>query len=140
MILKQYHNIIKDWEGKKYAGINLKWDYNKKICRDTIDGYMLDIRKKDGNPTPKKPQYLPHKQCTINYGANHHMAQPKDNSPYLDDKGIKLVQDIIGALIYVGRAVNKKILVALSEIRTHQKSATSEIAEAIGQLLYNVAT
>ena len=27
--LKKYHNITKDWEGKKYAGIDLKWDYEK---------------------------------------------------------------------------------------------------------------
>ena len=25
-ILKQYHNITEDWEGKKYAGSDLKWD------------------------------------------------------------------------------------------------------------------
>ena len=28
-ILKKYHNITEYWEGKKYAGIDLKWDYNK---------------------------------------------------------------------------------------------------------------
>ena len=28
-ILKKYQNITKDWEGKKYAGIDLKWDYEK---------------------------------------------------------------------------------------------------------------
>ena len=37
-ILKKYHNINKDWEGKKYAGIFLKWDYNKQTCRATVDG------------------------------------------------------------------------------------------------------
>ena len=26
-ILKKYHNITEDWEGKKNAGINLKWGY-----------------------------------------------------------------------------------------------------------------
>ena len=25
-IFKQYHNITEDWEGKKYYGIDLKWD------------------------------------------------------------------------------------------------------------------
>ena len=28
-ILKKYHSITEDWEGKKYAGIDLKWDYEK---------------------------------------------------------------------------------------------------------------
>ena len=43
-VLKKYHNITEDWEGKKYAGINLKWDYDKRTCRATMDGYILDLR------------------------------------------------------------------------------------------------
>ena len=41
---KKYHNITEDWEGKKYAGIDLKWDYEKRTCRATMDGYKLDLR------------------------------------------------------------------------------------------------
>ena len=26
-VLKNYHDISEDWEGKKYAGIDLKWNY-----------------------------------------------------------------------------------------------------------------
>ena len=29
-ILNKYHNITEDWEGKKYSGLDLKWDYEKK--------------------------------------------------------------------------------------------------------------
>ena len=36
--------------------------------------------------------------------------------------------------------VNNKLLVALSEIRTQQAAATEDIAAAIEQLLYYVAT
>ena len=60
-ILKQYHNITRDWEGKKYAGIDLKRDYNKQTCRATMDGYILDLRKKYGHLQPKKPKCLPRK-------------------------------------------------------------------------------
>ena len=37
-ILKKYHNITEDWEGKKDAGIDLTWDYEKRTCRATMDG------------------------------------------------------------------------------------------------------
>ena len=115
-ILKQYHNITEDWEGKKYAGIDLKWDCNKQKCRATMDGYILDLRKKYGHPTPKKPQYLPHKHRPIDYGAKQQVVQPADTSPSLDDKGIKRVQGILGALLYVVRAANNKLLVAFNAI------------------------
>ena len=55
-ILKKYHNITKDWEGKKYAGIDLKWDYEKRTFRATMDGYILELRNKYGHMTPKKTQ------------------------------------------------------------------------------------
>ena len=35
---KKNHNITEDWEGKKYAGIDLKWYYDMRTCRATVDG------------------------------------------------------------------------------------------------------
>ena len=46
----------------------------------------------------------------------------------------------MGDLIYVGRAVNNKLLVALSAIGAQQSSATEDTAAAIEQLLDYVAT
>ena len=55
-------------------------------------------------------------------------------------KGIKRIQGIVGDLIYVGRAVNNKLLVALSAIAAQQAAATEDTAAAIEQLLDYVAT
>ena len=54
--------------------------------------------------------------------------QPTDTSSPLKDKVIKRVQGIVGALLYVGRAVNNKLLVALSAIGAQQAAATEETA------------
>ena len=54
-ILKKYNNITEDWEGKKYSGIDLKWDYDKITCRANMDGYILDLRKKYQHMQPKNP-------------------------------------------------------------------------------------
>ena len=67
-----------------------------------MDGYILDLGDKYSHMPPGKPQYLPHKNHSIDYGANQQVLQPADNSPSLDDKGIKRVQRIVGALLYVG--------------------------------------
>ena len=66
--------------------------------------------------------------------------QPTNNSPPLNDKGIKRVQGIVGALLYVGRAVNRKLLVTLSAIGAQQAAETEETANTIEQLLDYVAT
>ena len=50
---KIYIYITEDWEGKKYSGIDLKWDYEKRTCRATMDGYILDLRNKFQHMQPK---------------------------------------------------------------------------------------
>ena len=66
--------------------------------------------------------------------------QPADTNPPLNEKVIKRIQGIVVDLLYVGRAVNNKILLALSAIGTKQAAATKETAVAIEQLLDYVAT
>ena len=66
--------------------------------------------------------------------------QPTDTSPLLNDKGIKRVQGIVVDLLYVGREVNNKLLVALSAIGAQQAAATEETAAEIEKLLDYVAT
>ena len=139
-ILKKYHNINEYWEGKKYAGIDLKWDYDNQTCRATMDGYIMYLRNKYGHLTPKKLQYSHHKHRPINYGAKQQIVQPIDTSPSLDDNGIKRVQGIFGALLYVVRAVNNKLIVSLSVIGSQQAEATEETAGTIEQLIDYVAT
>ena len=60
--------------------------------------------------------------------------QPTDTSPPLNEKGIKRIQGIVGVLLYVGRAVNNKLLVELSEIAAQQVAATDITAATIKQL------
>ena len=66
-----------------------------------MDGYILELRNSYGHMTPKNPQYLPHKHQPIAYVPIQKIAQPTYNSPPLNDKGIKRVQGILRALIYV---------------------------------------
>ena len=52
------------------------------------------------------------------------MAPEEVDNPNLDAKGIKRVQYIVGALIFYGQAVDKKVLVELNTIGNQQAPAT----------------
>ena len=93
-----------------------------------------------GHLMPKKLQLSPHKCKTVNYGSRIRMAPEADDSKPLDDKGIRQVQQVVGTLLWVGQAVNNKLLVYLSAIGYQQASATKETNKAINQLLYYCAT
>ena len=129
-----------DWTGAKFAGIDLTWDYTKRTCRLSMKGYIQELRVKYGHATPAKPQHAPHKHREIVYGAKTQMSLDKDTSAKLDATGIKRVQGIVGSLLYYARAVDNKLLVALSAIGSQQAAATENTMVAVDQLLDYVAT
>ena len=143
-VLKEHHEISQDWEGKKFAGIDLQWHYAVKhrdrTCCLSVKHYIADLLLKLGHPVQKKPQISPHKYKTVNYGSSIQMAPEVDNSKLLDDEGIWRVQQVVGALLWVGWAVNNKLLIALSAIGSQQASATEETNKSIKQLLDYCAT
>ena len=55
-VLRKYHDITIDWEGEKYTGIDLKWNYLKLTCCLSIEGYTREVIAKYGQPMPTKRQ------------------------------------------------------------------------------------
>ena len=89
-----------------------------------MKNYISDLLIALDHPTPKRRQLSPHRCKDIQYGSKVQQAHEEDTSPPLEADGIKRVQQIIGARLWIGRAVNNKLLVALSAIGSQQASAT----------------
>jgi hypothetical protein len=60
LALQQNYTVTTDWEGTKFAGIDLQWDYTKRTCRLTMNNYIEELLIKYDHPKPKKPQHSPH--------------------------------------------------------------------------------
>ena len=89
---------------------------------------------------PCKPKLSPHKCREVKYVSKTQLAPKEDTSKPLNDAGIRRVQTIVGALLWIGRAVNNKLLVALSAIGSQQALATGDTNKAIHQILDYCAT
>ena len=105
-----------------------------------MDDYIANLRVKFNHADPKKPQYSPYKHAPIIYGAKIQYAAEADDSAPLDKAGILRVQSIVCALLFYGRAIDNKLLVALSKLGQQQASATEATNDEITQLLDYVAT
>ena len=129
-VLQEHYEITTDWEGEKFAGINIEWNYAKKhsrrSCRLCMKKYISNILIKHYYPIPLKPQLSPHKHRKIQYGAKVQTALDEDTSTPLDAKGIKQVPQIVGSLLYYAREVDNKLLVALNAIGMQQSAATEQ--------------
>ena len=73
-------------------------------------------------------------------GPRSNMMRSQTTPPPLDASGILRFQSIVGALLYYSRAVDNKLLVALSELGQQQSTATEATNDSINQILDYVAT
>ena len=86
--------------------------------------YIKTLPVKLNHPMPRKPQLSPHKFREVKYGSKTQLVPEEDTSKPLNNAGVCQVQTIVDALLWIGRAVNNKLLVALSAICSQQASAT----------------
>ena len=68
------------------------------------------------------------------------MIHKEDTSPPLDEAGIKIIQAIVGAVLFYERAVSNKLLVTLNAIGTQQAAKTEATNEAVNQMLDYLST
>ncbi len=119
-LLKKYHGVQFNMAGDKFAGINIKWDYASRCCCISMPGYINNLLLRFKHPMPSKLRCLPYKCLSIAYGAKAQLTPEADTTELLDDHCKRQVQEIIGSLLYYARAVDNKLLVALSAIAARQ--------------------
>ena len=78
-VLEEHYTITTDWEGGKFAGIDIEWNYAKKhadrTCRLSMKKYIHNLLVKFDHPKPLKPQLSPHKhqRCRNVSGSFFHL-------------------------------------------------------------------
>ena len=86
---------------------------------------ILNDRDKDMKTfTPKKMKHSPYQAHPKIYGAAKKNSMPPDDPPLMNEEQNKLVQQIIGGVLYYSRAVDLTFLPALSSIESEQASTT----------------
>ena len=58
----------------------LKWDYQKRTCDISMQGYVTNVLNKFQQDKPKQPQHTPSKYATPIYGAKEQYAK-RDKTP-----------------------------------------------------------
>ncbi len=139
-ILKKDYTCDTDWEGTRYLGLTLDWDYKNGNVHLSMPGYIAKALARFGHENPAKPQHQPHQHTIPTYGATVQYAKPTDTSSPLSKDDKKYIQQVIGTLLYYGRAVDATILVALSSLASAQSTPTEDTMQRTRHLLDYVAT
>ena len=137
--LEEHYRVTMDWDGALLCSITIDWNYSARTVDLNIPDYIPKALLKFQHTKPAFPQHQPYQNAPIQYGARVQRVDVDTSAP-LTPQAIKHVQDIVGTLLYYGRAVNPTLLTALSSIATWQSKGTQAVADACAQLLDYVAT
>jgi hypothetical protein len=105
-----------------------------------MPGYIEKALIRFGHTPPNKPQLQPHPHTVPTYGATIQYGKHIDQSSIPTKEQQQYTQQVIGVLLYYGRAVDSTILVALSSLASAQAAPTEYTMELIKWLLDYVAT
>eukprot|EP00804_Cyclotella_cryptica_P013778 CCRYP_016889-RB/>CCRYP_016889-RB protein AED:0.43 eAED:0.43 QI:0/-1/0/1/-1/1/1/0/210 len=84
---------------------------------------------------PLTPQNSPYKATPIQYGQKVQLAKALDTSPKLSPDKIKLIQQVLGTLLYYSRADDPTLTAALSTITSQQSNGMQAVLDVCKQLL-----
>ena len=53
--LQEYYTVTTNWEGKKYTGIDIEWNYKSRTYQLTKEDYIRQHLLRNGHSAPRKP-------------------------------------------------------------------------------------
>jgi hypothetical protein len=133
--LKELYTVSEDWDGAKYCGLTLNWDYTNRTVDISIPGYIERALQRFQHPTPSRPEHAPHAWQKPIYGAKTQYAPGPDSAPAIDATDTKRLQEVLGTLLFYARAVDSTMLPTISTLASQQAHGTTATMEALTQLL-----
>ena len=100
-----------------------------------MPGYIKKKLQEYKHTMPTRVHRCPYSPEPKKFGSEAQAPLPPDDSPKLDAKGIKRIQQIVGSILYYARAVDMTVLAALGTIAIKQTKATQKTREQSIQLL-----
>ena len=117
-ILEEHYTISQDWNGARYLGIEIDWDYTNREIHLSILSYVQDALTRFLHARPRKLQDQPHPHVKPTYGAKANYAIDADPSPLLTPAQNKFFQEVTGTFLYYARYIDTTMLPALGNIVT----------------------
>ena len=137
--LEENYTVTTEWDGRRYIGITLDWDYKRRQVHLSMPGYVAKALKQF-NHTPQKKQHQPYPSVKINYGAKKQYATQQSDAPLLDKKGKKFIQQVCDKFLFLGRLVDSTLLCPISAISSQSSKPTEDTMKQTKQLLDSIAT
>jgi hypothetical protein len=128
-----------NWLGTKYLGMTIDIDRVARHVTLTMPGYVEKLLRRV-RPNGIKGAHTPAKYTPPNYANPGAQTASIDPSPFASEDDKKLLQSVIGTLLYYSRAVDPSICTAVHELGSVQSKPTENDMlkmERLLQYVYN---
>ena len=105
-----------------------------------MDNLITNLCTKFNRSNPKKPRRPPHRHTPIIYGAKFQYTAETPTRPPLDSARKLRIEQLVGDIRYYDQDVDKKLLLALSELSQQQSSPIDDTNRYMLQLLDYLTT
>ena len=139
-VLNEHYKCVVDWNGKKYLGMDIDWDYDGQKVQVSMLDYIPEALARFQHKTPRKPQHQPYPHTKPTYGATKQYVEDSDESEPTSKEEKTYIQEVIGTLLYYARCVDASMLPALGSLATQQATPTQNTMMKVNQLLDYAAT
>ena len=140
VVLSRSYYISIDWEGERYLGLDLGWDYEKLEMHLSMITYLNDALKSFNHEKPRKPQHHTYLHTKTVYGSKAQFSEPEDMSEILSQANKKFIQEVTGTFLYYAQAVDATTLPALGFIASQQENSTERTMQKSKELLEYATT
>eukprot|EP00804_Cyclotella_cryptica_P028815 CCRYP_020140-RA/>CCRYP_020140-RA protein AED:0.25 eAED:0.25 QI:0/0/0/1/1/1/2/0/480 len=130
-----HYEISTDWEGRRYIGLTLHWDYRIRLVRLSMPCYCKKAGQRFHHPKPAKPQHQPYLTAPCTYGSKPQLCATADTASALGKHQKTFVQEVIGVFLHYTRAVDCNMLTALGSLATQQANPTATTLDRVYQFL-----
>ena len=137
--LEEDYSLTTEWDGKRYIGITLDWDYKRRQVHLSMPNYVAKALRQFKHEARGK-QYAPYPSVPIKYGAKKQYATQASTAPLLDKKGKRFIQQVCGKFLFLGRAVDSTLLCPVSAIASQSSAPTEDTMKQTLQFLDYAAT
>ena len=88
-VLKENYDVTEDWNGERYIGLHMRWDYKGKQVHVAMPGYVQKALAEFQHELKRRKQYSPFPCATKKYGKEAQLVQEPKPSPPLGKEGQK---------------------------------------------------
>ena len=137
--LTQLYQVKVNWKGTKYLGMNIRINRAKRHVTLTMPGYITKLLQRVC-PNGIKGATTPARYTPPNYAKPGAQQATTDPSPFVPESDKKLLQSVVGTLLYYSRAVDPSICTAVHQLGSVQANPTENDMANMVRLLQYIAT